>query len=114
FTSRGECPLGNAVATLAILTWEPARHAFAAGTRLGYTHTAAHGPTDASRSRGDRAFLQSWRTLPGVSRPSRVVRSIMRTASRRPAPCAVFLMDRFASAAARSSTATWSTGGGGG
>src|SRR5262249_11013430 len=51
-------------------------------------------------------------TLPGVSFPSSVVRSIIVTASFSPAIFAAFLMDRLPSAAARSSTATASTGGG--
>ena len=35
FTDSGDCPLGNAVATLATFTVEPASAAFATGTRFG-------------------------------------------------------------------------------
>ena len=106
FTESGDCPLGNAVATLATFTDEPASACFATGTRFGYTQMAAHGPMLGSRSSGVSALWQSARTLPGVSFPSSVVRSIIATASFSPATFDCFLIDRFASDAARSSTAT--------
>ena len=80
FTSSGECPLGNAVATLATFTLDPASARFATGTRFGYTQTAAHGGTSGERVRTHRLLAQL-RTLPGVSLPSSVVRSIIEMAS---------------------------------
>ncbi len=115
FTSRGDWPLGNAVATLAILTDDPASACFATGTRFGiHAHRGAGPDARIARRAGMSALAHIARTLPGVSFPSSVVRSIMRTASLRPATLAAFLSERLPSAAARSSTATWSTGGGGG
>src|SRR6476469_7049207 len=54
------------------------------------------------------ALRQTKATLPGVSFPSRVVRSIIEIASLRPESFADVLMLRLANAAARSSTMTWS------
>ena len=48
-------------------------------------------------------------TLPGVSAPSSVVRSIIRIARSRAASFAPFLIERFASSPARASSATAST-----
>src|SRR5437879_3414928 len=48
-------------------------------------------------------------TFPGVSAPSSVVRSMQRMARSSAHSFDVFLIDRFARAAARSSTPTWST-----
>ena len=50
-------------------------------TRSGYTHTAATGGTAGSAGSGRSALAHRPRTLPGVSAPSSVVRSTMRTAS---------------------------------
>ena len=47
--------------------------------------------------------------MPGVSAPSSVVRSVVRIASSRAKTFASFLIERFASEAARSSRATAST-----
>ena len=55
-------------------------------------------------------LAHSARTLPGVSLPSRVVRSIIRIARSRAHSFEAFLMLRFWSVATRSSAATWSTG----
>src|SRR3954468_3696425 len=55
-------------------------------------------------------FAHSARTLPGVSFPSSVVRSIIRIARSRAHTFEAFLMLRFCSCATRSSAATWSTG----
>ena len=63
----------------------------------------------ASTGSGRTAFEQSGATLPGVSAPSSVVRSIIRTASSSAQSFDSFLIERFASVAARSSTATAST-----
>src|ERR1700730_4443358 len=54
-------------------------------------------------------LAQSAATLPGVSAPSRVVRSIIRIASARAQTFDAFLIERLPSDAARSSTPTWST-----
>src|SRR4029453_3156676 len=71
--------------------------------------TAATGGAVGSDGSGRRAFAHRARTLPGVSWPSRVVRSIIRIA-RSIAHClAVVLIDRAESLAARSSAPTWST-----
>src|SRR5580765_3709368 len=58
---------------------------------------------------GRTAFEQSAATLPGVSAPSSVVRSMHRIASSSAKSFASRLIDRFASSPARASTATWST-----
>ena len=58
---------------------------------------------------GQTALAQRWRTLPGVSAPSSVVRSIIDTASRMPCCLAVVLIERLPSVAARSSMPTRST-----
>ena len=57
---------------------------------------------------GRIAFEQSAATLPGVSWPSSVVRSQQRIASSSAQSFASFLIERFASSAARCSTPTWS------
>ena len=64
---------------------------------------------DGSTGSGRTAFEQSAATLPGVSAPSRVVRSIIRTASSKACSLDSFLIERLASVAARSSSATAST-----
>ena len=50
-------------------------------TRFGYTQTAATGGIEASLGSGRNAFDASAATLPGVSAPSSVVRSMQRIAS---------------------------------
>ena len=72
------------------------------------TQTAATDGPLGSVGSGRTALLQSAATLPGVSCPSSVVRSQQRIASSRAHTLASFLMLRFASSAARCSTATWS------
>src|ERR687884_932292 len=64
---------------------------------------------DRSTGSGRTAFEHSAATLPGVSAPSRVVRSIVRMARSSAQSFASRLIDRLPSVAARSSTATWST-----
>src|SRR5262245_26976467 len=59
-----------------------------------------------SAGSGRMPFDESAETLPGVSAPSRVVRSIIRTARSSAKSFASRLIDLFASEAARSSTAT--------
>src|SRR5688572_9508273 len=72
-------------------------------------HTAATDGTSGSVL-GARAFWQSDAILPGVSLPSRVVRSTMDTAVLSPHSFDPFLMLRVANLATRSSMPTWSTG----
>src|SRR5205807_4020067 len=83
----------------------------AVSTRSGYTHTAATGGTSGRSGSGLRAFAASVRTLPGVSAPSRVVRSTMEIAVSIAHSLLAFLMLRVASVATRASTPTWSTPG---
>src|SRR5438876_3800950 len=71
--------------------------------------TAATDGTPGSDGSGRSAFEQSAAILPGVSWPSSVVRSQQRIASSSAHTFDSRLMLRFASSAARPSTATWST-----
>src|SRR5918996_1661218 len=75
----------------------------------GYTHTAAHEGISGVVGAGQTALAHRLRTLPGVSAPSRVVRSTIDTARRMPCCLAVVLMERLPSRAARSSMPTRST-----
>src|SRR5213075_2913781 len=102
-------PDGNAVATAATLTPLPSTRATAEGTRLGYTQTAATDGMLGSDGSGRIAFEASAATLPGVSAPSSVVRSITRIASSSAKTLESRLIERVASDAARSSSATAST-----
>src|SRR6185295_1362268 len=68
--------------------------------------TAATDGTLASLGSGRIAFDESAATLPGVSCPSSVVKSIIRTARSSAKTLASRLIERFASDAARSSRAT--------
>src|SRR5215211_320405 len=104
-TSVGYWPDGKPLATDATFTWLPPSRSFACGTRLGYTQTAATAGIVGSAS-GRIAFEQRAETFPGVSAPSSVVRSIIRTARSSAQSLASFLIDRFASDPARSSSAT--------
>src|SRR4029079_15638171 len=70
--------------------------------------TAATGGTSGS-SDGRRAFAQSDATFPGVSLPSRVVKSTIETAVVRPHNLDFFLIERVWNLATRSSIPTWST-----
>src|SRR5688500_12058433 len=72
-------------------------------------HTAATDGTSGSVL-GARAFWHSEAILPGVSLPSRVVRSTIDTAVLSPHSFEPFLMLRVANLATRSSMPTWSTG----
>src|SRR5437762_10472446 len=110
-TSRLVRPLGNAVATLATCTPLPFTSAAATWARSGYTQTAATIGAVGSAGSGRLALAHSARTLPGVSWPSRVVRSIIEMAMSSAHCLAVVLMDRLASVAARASTPTRSTPG---
>ena len=87
----------------------PSSRATAEGTRFGYTQTAATDGTVASAGSGRTAFEQIAATFPGVSWPSSVVRSVIRIASSRAKSFDSRLIERRASDAARSSTATSST-----
>ena len=104
FVGKGYWPLGKPVATEATFTGESAPRSFrACRTMFGYTQTAAQGGTAKRGSAGARALRQRKATLPGVSLPSSVVRSIMLTASLRPASLALVLRLRLAKLPARSS-----------
>src|SRR5215471_10529421 len=105
-TSSAARPDGNAVATLATWIGVPATPATA--TRSGYTHTAA---TGGAPRPGCRALAHIARTLPGVSCPSSVVRSITEIA--RSSACRLLsaLIDRLASVSARARAPTSSTPG---
>src|SRR6188508_2327194 len=107
--SRKVWPLGNPVATLATRTALPARASLASATRAGYTHTAATDGMVGSPGLGRMALAHMARTLPGVSFPSRVVRSIIRIARSSAHSFDAFLIDRFLSESTRASTPTWST-----
>src|ERR1700730_18284724 len=110
-TSRLVRRLGNAVATLATCTPLPLSSATATWARSGYTQTAATIGAVGSAGSGRLALAHSARTLPGVSWPSSVVRSIIEIAASRAHCLAVVLMDLLASMAARASAPTRSTPG---
>ena len=93
------------------LTPEPRSASTATSTRSGYTQTAATAGVVSSLGSGRIAFAHSDRTLPGVSAPSSVVRSTMRTAASSAQALLVVLMLRVARPAARASAPTWSTPG---
>ena len=77
----------------------------------GYTHTAAQEGISGMVGAGQTALAHRWRTLPGVSAPSSVVRSVIDTASRMPCSFALVFIERLPSTAARSSMPTRSTWG---
>src|SRR3954451_18493557 len=109
-TSSEVWPAGKPVATEATATPVPRSASAATGTSAGYTHTAAHEGISGRDGSGTTALAHRWRTLPGVSEPSSVVRSIIDVAMRMPSRLAVVLIERFPSAAARSSTPMRLTG----
>src|SRR5271169_3735882 len=110
-TSKLVRPLGKAVATLATCTPLPLSSAAATWARSGYTQTAATIGTVGSAGSGRLALAHSALTLPGVSWPSKVVRSIIEIAASSAHCFAVVLMDLLASMAARASAPTRSTPG---
>src|SRR5213080_4319250 len=102
-------PDGKAVATEAMRTVVPRRCSTQSAMRSGYTHTAATDGMVASPAFGRIALAYIAATLPGVSAPSSVVRSMHRTARSSAHSFDDFLIERLASAAARSSAPTSST-----
>src|SRR3954447_8503219 len=110
FTASDVCPAGKPVATEATATPVPRSASCATPTSDGYTQTAATDGISGRLASGQTAFAHRCRTLPGVSAPSSVVRSIIEVASRIPWRLASFLIERLPSAAARSSTRTRLTG----
>src|ERR1700694_1423129 len=102
-------PEGNAVATEATLTWLPRRCSTASATRAGETQIAARLGMLGSPGFGRIALAHSAVTLPGVSEPSSVVRSMQRTARSSAQSFEDFLIERLAREAARSSAPTSST-----
>src|SRR5919198_3045941 len=109
-TSSDVCPAGKPVDTDATATPLPRSASYATPTSDGYTQTAATDGISGRLESGQTAFAHRWRTLPGVSAPSSVVRSIIEVASRIPWRLASFLIERLPSVAARSSTRTLLTG----
>src|SRR5207248_364401 len=103
------CPEGKAVATEAIRTLLPRRCSTQSAIRSGYTQTAATGGMVGSPGLGRTALAHIAATLPGVSAPSSVVRSMQRTARSRAQSLEGFLIERLASEAALSSAPTSST-----
>ena len=102
-------PDGKPVATLATFTVEPRKASLASGIRVGYRQIAATDGIVGSPGIGWIALAHSARILPGVSRPSRVVRSIIRIARSSAQSFDAFLMERFFRLSTRASTPTWST-----
>ena len=102
-------PEGKAVATDAMRTLLPRRCSTQSAIRSGYTHTAATDGIVGSPGLGRIALAHIAATLPGVSAPSRVVRSMHRTARSSAQSFEDFLIERLARAAARSSAPTSST-----
>ena len=94
------------MATDATLTPEPRTRSTAAGTRFGYTQTAATDGMDGSDGSGRSALDDRAATLPGVSAPSSVVRSMQRIARSSACIFVSRLIERFASSPARASTPT--------
>ncbi len=82
----------------------------ATGTIWGYTHTAATDGIAALVGSGRTAFRHSAATLPGVSMPSSVVKSMHEMARLMAARFDVVLMDRVVKVLARASSPTSSTG----
>src|SRR3954453_3565305 len=109
-TSSDVWPDGKPVATEATATPVPRSASAATATSAGYTHTAATEGISGRAGSGTTAFAHRCRTLPGVSEPSSVVRSIIDVAMRMPSRLAVVLIERLPRAAARSSTPTRLTG----
>src|SRR5690348_14332770 len=102
-------PDGNAVATEAMWIPVPRRGSTQSAIRSGYTHTAATDGMPASPGFGRIALAHSAATLPGVSWPSSVVRSMQRMARSSAQSLDDFLIERLAREAARSSAPTSST-----
>src|ERR1700682_70772 len=102
-------PEGKAVATEATLTVLPFRWVAASGTRAGYTQMAATDGMVGSPGFGRIPLAQRAVTLPGVSEPSSVVRSMQRMARASAQSLEAFLIELLAGSAARCSAPTSST-----
>src|SRR5476649_2292257 len=89
----------------------PCKASTATGTRSLYTQTAATCGVAGSPGSGAIALAHSDRTLPSVSAPSSVVRSIMLIAVSMAQALDVVLIERVPNPAARASAPTWSTPG---
>ena len=107
FTSSGAWPDGNSVATEATFTVDPAQ---ASSRGRDEVRVHAHGGHGRDRRIGGIGVAapssRAPRPCPGVSAPSSVVRSIIRTDSSSAKSFASFLIERFASSPARASRAT--------
>jgi len=108
-SSSGTRPDGKPVATEATFTFEPRARAWPP-PRDSVDADRRHGPTSGWRQRMERLAAHLLHLALRVL-ASRVVRSIIEMARRMPARFASFLIERLASAAARSSTPTASTRG---
>src|SRR3981081_1682650 len=94
-------PDGKAVATDATFTLLARRCSMASATRAGYTQIAATEGIVGSPALGRIPFAHRAVTLPGVSDPSSVVRSMQRTARSSAQSLDAFLIERLASEEAR-------------
>ena len=115
---RDERPLGNAVATAATAMppwsgspWAAPSASTACGTMSPYTQTAATRGHVGSAGSGVTALATSERTLPGVSAPSSVVRSMSPMMRSSAHAFEVVLIERVPRPAARCSRPTASTPG---
>ena len=88
----------------------PASASRATATTSGRCRSRPRGGWTGRRAAGGSPFAHSARTLPGVSFPSSVVRSIIRIARSSAQTLDAFLIDRFVSDATRSWIPTASTG----
>ena len=112
FTSSAARPAGKAVATEATLTPEPASGLLGGGHHVGVdADGGASAGVVRSVGSGWTALAASARTLPGVSAPSSVVRSIIEMARSMAYALAVVLIERVPREAARASRPTASTPG---
>ena len=97
--SRNVWPDGKPVATLATLTLEPCEGVLGVGDRAPDRRRSPRRTGSSGRPAADAiALAHSARTLPGVSFPSSVVRSIIRIARSRAHSFEAFLIDRCFSA----------------
>ena len=112
FTASAARPAGKAVATEATLTPEPRDGLLGGGHHVGVdADRGGRGASCGRSGRGGPPWRTSARTLPGVSAPSSVVRSIIEMARSMAYAFAVVLIERVPREAARASRPTASTPG---
>ena len=102
--SSDTCPAGKPVATEASATPRARERLARDGDQRRVDADGGDDGISGIAGAGHTALAHSWRTLPGVSAPSSVVRSTIETARRMPCCLAVVLIERLPSWAARSST----------